>query len=151
MNKKTATLIITVIALVGALYYFYNNNLSQSKKDKYIKTPQIVQTAPSNETPATSLKQDITLALSKKYNKLASSLTVTIIKETDKYAKGSITFTDQQGSGGLWFAAKTENGWELAFEGNGIMDCAIANKYNFPKDIVSGCVDFQNGSQFVQR
>ena len=87
-----------------------------------------------------STSESITEAFAEKYDRPVDSIVVGVDIDTGQFAKGSIRFTDEQG-GGLWFAAKTENGWELAFDGNGIIPCGSANKYDFPSDIIPQCLD----------
>lgn len=103
-----------------------------------------------NGSQIKSAGEAITEELSKKYNRPAESFTVETLADTGAFAKGSVRFKDEAG-GGLWFAAKTEKGWELAFDGNGIMNCGTANKFNFPREMVSGCLDNDNANSFVNR
>jgi hypothetical protein len=103
---------------------------------------------PKKETKITekSTKDLITELLNKKYN---SQLIVEVITDTGTFAKGS--YNEPAGGGGLWFAAKTARGWELASVGNGIVPCADINKYNFPKEIIPQCLDTQNGNKLITR
>lgn len=140
MNKKIvffATLII--LATILAIY--------SNKKPQIIPMePVNVETANVNLTKST-VKEDITKAIATKYKKQTSAVIVNITVDTGSYAKGTVNFAGEMG-GGLWFAAKTKKGWELAFDGNGIISCEIVNKYNFPVDIIPGCVA---GDKFVKR
>ena len=83
-----------------------------------------------------------------KYNRSADSVNVAVSTDTGKFAKGSVSFEGENG-GGLWFAAKTSGGWELAYDGNGIVPCDAANQYGFPADMIPSCLDSQN--QLVER
>lgn len=93
-----------------------------------------------------STKDAVTALLNQKFNQ---TLTVAVSSEVGNYAKG--TYNEPAGGGGVWFAAKTSNGWELASAGNGIVSCDAANRYNFPKDLIPQCLDTQNGNQLLTR
>jgi hypothetical protein len=139
MNKKLL-IVISVILIIGAI------TVSQRKPQNIPPT----ETQPViNATAQETVQQAITQQLSQKYSKPMEAVLVNVENSTDLFAKGTIGFSDEMG-GGIWLAAKTQNGWELAFDGNGIVSCEILNKYNFPKDIAPGCVDMQT-DQFVQR
>lgn len=104
----------------------------------------------SEKTAEKSTQESIAELFSQKYNKSISTLIIDVKTDTGTFAKGSVNFTDEMG-GGLWFAAKTGNGWELAFDGNGIVSCEAANKYNFPKDMIPQCIETQNGNKLIER
>jgi len=103
---------MVVLAAAGAVYYY-----SQGK----------TAVKPTGEVVAE--------LIGRKYNKPADAVTIDVGTDTGKFAKGSVRFADEMG-GGLWFAAKTDKGWELAFDGNGIVLCDTANKYDFPQDMI---------------
>lgn len=125
MNKKTvATItIIAIILGVGTVI-----GLGMFKKDTKINEKTTVE--------------QITELLNKKYNKPANSLKVGVLTDTGTFAKGTVN--EEGAGGGLWFAAKTSGGWELAYDGNGIIPCEAVNKYNFPKDMIPQCINAQN-------
>jgi len=85
-----------------------------------------------------------------KYDRPADTVIIEIGNDTGSFAKGTVRFADEFG-GGVWFAAKTVQGWELAFDGNGIVSCAAANKYDFPRDMIPQCLDTQNGNKLIER
>ncbi len=101
------------------------------------------------KTPEKSTKDSITELFSQKYNRQASDLIIGVLTDTGKFAKGTVNFKNE--GGGIWLAAKTEKGWELASSGNGIVPCADIEKYNFPKDMVPACRNTQNGNELIQR
>lgn len=110
-----------------------------------------IKTAPKNEKITEQSTREIISGLfSQKYNKPADAFLIQVGTDTGAFAKGSVNFTDAPG-GGIWFAAKTANGWELAFDGNGIVPCEAANKYNFPKDMIPQCFDAQDGNKLITR
>lgn len=102
------------------------------------------------KVPEETTKEVIAEAFSKKYNQPSDTIKIEVKSETGSFAKGTVNFTDKSG-GGIWYAAKTANGWELAFDGNGIIACDAANKYDFPNDIIPQCIDTKNGNTFITR
>ncbi len=118
---------LLLILLGGAAYYLYIHH-----------TP-----APTDRGPSAAVQAILTA----KYGKEAS---VTVATDTGAYAKGSVHFAGEQG-GGLWFAAKTSNGWEVAYDGNGIIPCDVANAYDLPADLAPQCIDVTHGNALVQR
>jgi hypothetical protein len=107
-------------------------------------------TPTSTTTQEKSTEKAIIEDFSDKYDRPKDAFIVKVGMDTGMFAKGTIRFKDEMG-GGLWFAAKTDKGWELAFDGNGIMTCDIANKYNFPVDMIPNCIDAKNNNQLIQR
>lgn len=97
-----------------------------------------------------SVPKAIASALGNKYNRPAESIIVEDVTEAGIFAKGTVRFRDEQG-GGIWFAAKTDAGWQLAYDGNGIIDCVAAEKFQFPTDMVPQCIDTANENQLVDR
>lgn len=85
-----------------------------------------------------------------KYDRPVESIIIGINEDTGMFAKGSVQYEGQFG-GGLWFAAKTDKGWEIAFDGNGIMPCSAANGYDFPASMVPHCVDTEHGNELASR
>jgi hypothetical protein len=163
MRKTRIVLPLLLLAAVAA-YLVYNNTLRTPETGS---APALAPTAtvepssasaassvsPEAETPsvpAEDLSAQMQKEFSKKYGKPADTYIVRVKESSDAYAKGSIDFKDEAG-GGLWFAAKTDAGWELVFDGNGIIDCATADKYQMPADYVPGCVDTTKENEFVQR
>ncbi len=97
-----------------------------------------------------STSQAIQKLFAIKYPKYAQTVTVKVEKEIADFASGSVRFAEAT-AGGLWFAAKTEQGWELAFDGNGIIPCAATDKYGMPREMVPLCVDSENNNNLLQR
>jgi hypothetical protein len=97
-----------------------------------------------------STAESVANALGRKYSKPASSYSIVVTADTGKFARGTVQFTDEPG-GGVWFAAKTTSGWQLAFDGNGIIPCDVANKYEFPNNLVPQCIDAAQNNAIVQR
>jgi len=47
--------------------------------------------------------------------------------------------------GGIYFAAKTKEGWEVAYNGEGVVMCEPIEKYDFPVGMVPRCYDAVTG------
>ena len=94
--------------------------------------------------------QAIAQDFAQKYNRPADTFIIDVTNNAGGFAKGLVRFTDEQG-GGMWFAANTQKGWELVFDGNGIVPCDAADKYAFPADIIPQCIDTTNNNELVQR
>ncbi|ALM09509.1 MAG TPA: hypothetical protein DEB30_05410 [Candidatus Peribacter riflensis] len=104
----------------------------------------------NNDETAGPVREAVAQAFSEKYSRPVGTFAIEVQKETNAFARGTVRFEGEMG-GGMWFAARTARGWELAFDGNGMMNCEIANAYDFPSDIVPGCIDTQNEDTFVRR
>jgi len=124
-----STAIIIIVIILGGLYLASREDEKAAKK---------------------TAKESIVDLFSKKYNRSADMVLVEVGTDTGSFAKGTIRFADKPG-GGLWFAAKTAGGWELAFDGNGIVPCDAANKYNFPRDIIPRCIENLNENKLIER
>lgn len=132
MKKYWLPIAIAILAVIFlGLNYFGPVKNSQTKKEQ-------------------STVEFVIGALSQKYNRPANTVKVQVQADTGNFAKGLVNFTDEQG-GAIWLAAKTSQGWELAFDGNGIAPCEAVNKYDFPKDLVPQCLDEQNNNNLHQR
>lgn len=99
--------------------------------------------------PAKTVNEVVAESLAKKYNQPVNNLEVATQANTGTFAKGTVNY--KNAGGGVWFAVKANKDWEVVFDGNGIINCAVVNKYKLPKDLVPGCVDNENGGTFVQR
>jgi hypothetical protein len=102
-------------------------------------------------TQKDDLNQDIIKeAFSKKYGQPIDKYIIAISTNTGTHAKGSVSFTDEMG-GGIWFAAKTEKGWELVADGQGPVLCSVADSYAFPSSLIPECIDALNGNNLKTR
>jgi hypothetical protein len=95
-------------------------------------------------------KDYILEAFSNKYSRAKEDFKIEVLTEMGNFAKGTVNINNEH-SGGLWFAVKRSGGWNIVYEGNGIMPCDIADGNNLPVEIIPGCVDTQQGNSFVQR
>jgi len=85
-----------------------------------------------------SLGQEIQYLLADKYSKPVDQVNVTVTKQTDTHAAGSVLFGDGgPGEGGMFLAAKIDELWQVVFDGNGSVDCdKMREEYNFPDEIL---------------
>ena len=125
MKKYVLVIVLVVLILVGL-------------RQVYLKRNTVVK----------STKDTVAELFGKKYNRSLNTFTISVSVDTGMFAKGTFNET---GGGGVWFAAKTANGWELAAAGNGIVPCEEINKYNFPKDIIPQCIEVKNENKLIQR
>lgn len=133
--KKIYLFLFISLIIVGVASWFLLNK----KQPVPVEKPQTVVIK--------STKESIVEEFSKKYQRQSGSIIVSVTEDTGTFAKGMVSFEGEMG-GGLWFAAKTKAGWELAFDGNGIVGCDVVEKYKFPKEMIGGCVQ---GDQFIER
>ena len=76
----------------------------------------------------------------KKYNKKTDEVTITINQQDATHIRGGVKFgASGVGEGGIFLAAKVNGVWQLIFDGNGQIDCALVAPYNFPADMISDC------------
>lgn len=106
--------------------------------------------ADNNEEKAKTTAELIAEAFGKEYSRPANTVIIEVTADNGSFAKGTARFAGEASSG-VWFAARTINGWELASFGNGIVACNEINKYNFPKDIAPQCIDTENNNNLIIR
>ena len=76
-----------------------------------------------------------------KYPKYAGTLAITITQETSEAVRGMISFETGQ-PGGIFLGAKTEDGWQIVFEGNGNVDCEkMRQNYSFSAEMFYSLCD----------
>lgn len=97
-----------------------------------------------------STAQSVAKSFAAKYDIPVERVIVDVDGDTGYHARGSIQFEGQFG-GGLWFAANTSKGWEIAFDGNGIIPCSAADAYDFPATMIPQCIDTEHDNALVQR
>lgn len=147
MKKSFLVTIISIVFIsIAIVAYKYNlpKDITPIESDNSLSAEQV------ETTEISTLKSDLTTKFSEKYNKPEEQIELEINIETEAFAKGIIRFKDE-GGGGIWLAANTKEGWELAFDGNGIISCDITTKFNFPTNMVPGCVDNEKDGEVVQR
>ena len=70
-----------------------------------------------------------------------SQMDFLIQENTGMFANGSVGPKGGGPGGGMFFAAKTDSGWEIAWDGNGIIECADIEPYSFPNTLIPSCYD----------
>lgn len=63
---------------------------------------------------------------------------------TSEFATGYVNVGEGD-RGGIYFAAKTDDGWQIAHDGRGVVECSTINQYEFPTGIVPRCYDAETG------
>lgn len=119
-----------LLAFLIAVVVGYGVKLMLLKVNQQVSPPKIDE--------QTNLTQKMTKLLQAKYGN-TSTMNVYVTTLSGNYAKGEVN-TD--GGGGLWFAAKRNNEWELVWDGNGIIQCPdLLNYPDFPRSIIPKCFD----------
>lgn len=139
MNLTKSIIILIVLAVVGFGYFLF----SQNKQKAYLPNPlpSITPSATAQKTvsptPYPDTKSAIAAFLAKKYNKPLSEVKVTVTKEVQGFAAGSVLFGEGGiGEGGMWLAV-LGNDWNVVWDGNGNVDCAkMRQDYGFPDTIL---------------
>lgn len=157
MNGKTTFLVIILILLgiAGGYYLGTNYKLTLQPQMAVSVTAEPSPTAPpvtqlitntgtpsavvpvSRTTDETStIIAAVKTGLVAEHGPDAASMTITVSKIVGNFAQGGAS---AQGGGGMWFAAKVNGAWKLAWDGNGTISCAIINPYNFPTSMIPEC------------
>jgi hypothetical protein len=93
-----------------------------------------------NDIPQILALQDIKELFAEKYDRDIDEINLTVSKNTSEHLRGGVKFGDGlQGEGGIFFAAKVDNEWQLVFDGNGMISCDLLNQYNFPEEFQADC------------
>lgn len=87
--------------------------------------------------PEESASEALKQLFAEKYPKYSETVTVSMDKETQDHARGSVSFETGK-PGGLFLAAKIDAKWQIVFDGNGQISCDLS-KYGFPADMLSDC------------
>lgn len=137
---KFKTLIILVILIAGALSY-YQFFVKKQSVETQNPSPSTIPTQTTQEivspTPYPDTQQAIQAFLADKYKKPVSEVKVTITKEVQGFAAGSVLFGQGgPGEGGMWLAV-LDNSWKVVWDGNGNVDCTkMRTQYGFPDTIL---------------
>jgi hypothetical protein len=144
------TIIIVVLVLAGLGFAYLATKEKEGIYEKSEETGSAQEESIETEkTSEKTTKEIIAGLLDKKFNQPANRLIIEFVIDTGAFAKG--TYNEPGAGGGIWLAAKTAKGWELASAGNGIVPCEDIGKYNFPKNMVPACIDTQNNNNLIQR
>ncbi|MFH0905419.1 MAG: hypothetical protein V1826_01745 [bacterium] len=88
-------------------------------------------------------EHDIIALFAAKYNKSLDDIRVEFTDSDNTHIHGNISFApfDANNEGGMFLAVKTDNQWELVFDGNGSVDCQNLAQYNFTASMLKGFCD----------
>lgn len=90
--------------------------------------------------PENSVNDTIKQLFSEKYPQYAETLSVDIKQEDENHLRGEINF-EIGAPGGIFLATKTNDVWEIVFDGNGAIPCSLV-EYGFSEEMLSDCSDF---------
>ena len=135
-TRKNFIIVILLVVIIFSIVIIYQLIMFGLVMPKVRENRVAPQNIVTSEKTTKELISDL---INQKFNRPENILTVEVIADTGVFAKG--TYNETGTGGGIWLAAKTANGWELAFTGNGIVACSDISQYNFPKVIVSSCLD----------
>ncbi|MDD5289915.1 MAG: hypothetical protein PHT40_01780 [Patescibacteria group bacterium] len=88
------------------------------------------------------LTNDLRQAFADKYQKKIEDIKVTVSLATETHARGGVKFgTGEAVEGGNFLAAKVNDAWQIVFDGNGNIACALLRQYNFPANMMEDCAE----------
>ncbi|MBU6447495.1 hypothetical protein KGQ24_01475 [Patescibacteria group bacterium] len=124
--KKQSIITIVVLLVIAAGYFAWRSNV-----------PVNTNSPETNQTSYPDTQHAIQAFLANKYNKQLSDVHITVQKEVPGFASGSVLFGQGgPGEGGMWLAF-LGNGWTVAWDGNGSVDCnKMRQQYGFPDTIL---------------
>ena len=105
------------------------------------------------ETPSAAPKQVkldkelIKEALIAKNGPDFAKVVVEVTENTGRFATGAV---GSGPGGGMFFAAKVDGQWFIAWDGNGSIFCEDIEPYNFPNTMIPTCFD-QQTQQLIDR
>lgn len=144
--KYFVTVFVTaIIVFLGATIYYKGLPGFVSPKSVSVvlpeESPSVEPEATPQNTPVSneSLALIIKSALVKEHGSSSANLKVSVSKIEGDYAKGT---ANDSGGGGVWFAAKEDGFWTLAWDGNGVITCDDISPFpGFPSDLIPECWD----------
>lgn len=88
-----------------------------------------------------AITNEIKQLFAEKYNKDLSDIRVAIGQQTENHLRGSVQFAmnGEFGEGGIVLAAKIDGKWQIVFDGNGGISCALVESFNFPAEMIEDC------------
>ena len=87
--------------------------------------------------------EEIRKLFAKKYAISLNTISLGIQQEDLNHIRGAAAVDKRDGENSeseIFLAAKENNEWVLVFDGNGRINCAEMEKYDFPKEMVQDCV-----------
>jgi hypothetical protein len=93
-----------------------------------------------------SIAQAVKQAIVEKRGVDANDLVISVNKIEGNYAQGKAGSPTPGPGGGIWFAAKVDDAWELVWDGNGSIYCSdLVNYPDYPTNMISECYDEVEG------
>lgn len=112
--------------------------------DANLKFGGIAAEAASKGVSATDAEL-ITKALADSFKMKADEVEITVEKEsTHDFATGYVNVGEGD-KGGIYFAARVGDNWEIAHNGTGIITCEQIADYDFPTGLIPRCFDQATG------
>lgn len=94
--------------------------------------------------PEVPAAEAIRRLLANKYNKKVSEVTVTIEDKDEAQVRGKVEYAPGGSeNSGIFFAAKAEGEWQLAFDGEGAIPCEQLEFYGFSEEMKKDCEETQ--------
>ncbi len=149
MKNFPIWLIVFLFIGVWGYYFHFQNKLPLlSANQPAVVTPTInpnVSIYPSITVAPTVVSdnldpESLKKFFAEKYNKNISDIQIDIDQKETPYLKGTVTFKLAM-KGGLFLAVKDTNNWLVVFDGNESIPCKTISPYDFPKSMVSECIN----------
>jgi len=95
----------------------------------------------SHEETEEDILNEIKVAFQRKYPDWDMETKEIFLNDVrENHIAGGITEANAMGGGGYFFAARTDDGWVIAADGNGAIFCDDIEPYDFPDSMISECV-----------
>lgn len=149
MKNNNTLLIIAILVIIASAGYIYLSGGTFVRKENIIApTEEMVgeESAESGEQLTAEeeevLKAEIKQAVAEKNDINPEELKITVREVEGDYATGGAGSVTPGPGGGVWFAAKVNEQWELVWDGNGSIYCFDLRDYpNFPTSLIAECYD----------
>lgn len=135
---------VILILLVGLLAFLFGrgdirlNNTDKENVSLSTEEPLVLSTP----NPALEIEA-IKKAVYEKTGLTSENADVTVSQYTSTFAKGGVK--EKEAVGGAYFiAAKVNNEWICVYDGQSHPTCDQIEPFNFPKEMVSECLDGNN-------
>ena len=135
---------IILILLVGFLAYLFGKGDINLNSNTYKNNSTATEEPIVSPTSNASLEiEAIKEAVYKKTGLTSEIADVTVSLYTSTHAKGGVK--EKEAVGGAYFiAAKVNNQWICVYDGQSQPTCEQIEPFNFPKEVVSECLDQNN-------
>jgi len=79
--------------------------------------------------------------LAQRHGDVQDKISLTMVKQTETHARGSVRFGPVGTPGGIVLAVQKNGIWTIVFEGNGSVDCPALKADAFPQEMLVGICD----------